>query len=89
MSTAKATLAISPPTEPSMVFFGLISGESLCLPKAMPENSANTSLTEARKNESISAAVASAVGAKSCSENISENRKPGYTIGTTVAVRLS
>ena len=46
-----------------MVFFGLISGESLCLPKAMPEKSANTSLTEARKNESISAAVASAAAA--------------------------
>ena len=57
---AKSTLASSPPMEPSTVFFGLRMGESLCLPKSMPENSANTSLMEAQKKASTSATVITA-----------------------------
>ena len=46
--------------EPSTVFFGLRTGESLCLPRHMPVKSANTSLMEAQKKASTSATVTTA-----------------------------
>ena len=36
MTTAAMIDALMPPTSPSMVFFGLMRGESLCFPNCLP-----------------------------------------------------
>ena len=63
--------------EPSTLFLGLISGDSLCLPKRSPMNSAKVSFTEAMKKVSTSASVEAVRVFRSCSVMISEKNSPG------------
>ena len=63
--------------EPSTLFFGLISGDSLCLPKRIPMNRAKVSLTDAMKKVSISASVEAVRVFRSWSVMISEKNSPG------------
>ena len=48
----KSTLPSAPPTAPSLLFFGLRCGQSLCLPIAMPTKYAMMSVPNAAKNTS-------------------------------------
>ena len=54
---ANTTAATSPPTLPSMVFLGLMCGESLCLPQAMPVKRAKQSFIEGTRKSNTNKSV--------------------------------
>ena len=63
--------------EPSTLFLGLISGDSLCLPNRSPMNRAKVSFTDAMKKVSISASVEAVRVFRSWSVMINEKNRPG------------